>query len=229
MGKSKNEKTGDLNVQNLNEGVNYMEKEKTTVQENAAQNQPMVNTEAVKAKANQVAGKANEVAGKAKVWANDYAQKVKTDKKYMVITVVVAVVVFVLLFGKLFMPGTGVVRAYLNGMKNFDAEKIVKLYHEDMIEDEDDEEDELEESFEYYEDEDYEFKSFKIRECEVYSEDELEDLAERLEEYYDIDEKDVKAARTYYVRTKYTEDGDKGIGYRSVTVVKIEGKWYLMN
>ena len=49
MGKSKNENAGDLNVQNLNEGVNYMKEEKTTVQENAADNQQIVNTEAVKA------------------------------------------------------------------------------------------------------------------------------------------------------------------------------------
>ncbi len=230
MVKPKNEETRDLNVQNLNKGVNYMEKQETTkVEETAPAAQPVVNTEAVKARANQVAGKANEVAGKAKGWATDYVQKVKTDKKYMVITAVVVVVVLLLLFGKMLMPGYGVVNSYMNGMKKFNAEKIVKLYHKDMYEDEDDEIDELEERFEGYEDDDYKITGFKIRECEVYSKDEVEDLAETLESYYDIDEDDVQAVRTYYVKYTYDEDGDKGLSYRSVTVVKIEGKWYLMS
>ena len=230
MVKPKSNETGDLNVQNLNKGVNYMEKNETTVQETVpVANQPMVNTDAVKARANQVAGKANEVAGKAKNWATDYVQKVKTDKKCMVITAVVVVVVLLLLFGKMLMPGYGVVNSYMNGMKKFNAEKIVKLYHEDMYEDEDDEIDELEDRFDEYEDDDYKITGFKIRECEKHSEDEVEDLAETLESYYDIDEKDVTAARTYYVKYTYDEDGDKGLSYRSVTVVKIEGKWYLMS
>jgi hypothetical protein len=229
MGKSKNENAGDLNVQNLNEGVNYMKEEKTTVQENAAENQQIVNTEAVKAKANQVVDKSKEVAGKAKTFATDYVGKVKTDKKYMVITAVVAVIILVLLFGKLFMPGSGVVRSYWNGMKKADAEKMVKLYHEDTYEDEDDVEEEWEDRFDYLEDADIEYKSFKIVDCEVYSKDELEDLAEDLEDTYDIDEKDVKAARTYFVKVKYTTDGDKDLSYTSVDVVKIEGKWYLMD
>ena len=230
MVKPKNEETGDLNVQNLNKGVNYMEKKETTkVEETAPAAQPVVNTEAVKVRANEVAGKANEVAGKAKGWATDYVQKVKTDKKYMVITAVVVVVILLLLFGKMLMPGYGVVNSYMNGMKKFNAEKIVKLYHKDMYDDEDDEIDELEERFEGYEDDDYKITGFKIRECEKYSKDEVEDLAETLESYYDIDEDDVQAARTYYVKYTYDEDGDKGLSYRSVTVVKIEGKWYLMS
>lgn len=208
-----------------------MKKEETqTVQETApVNNQPIVNTEAVKAKANQVTGKANEVVGKVKIFANDYVQKVKTDKKYMVVTVVIVVILFVLLFGKMLMPGYGVVNSYMNGMKKFNAEKIVKLYHEDMVEDEDDAIDELEDRFDDYEDDDYKIKGFKIRESEKYSEDELEELAEMLDKYYEIDEDDVKAARTYYVRYTYDEDGDKGLSYRGVTVVKIKGKWYLVN
>lgn len=230
MEKLRNEETGDLNVQNLNKGVNYMEKQESTkVEETVSAAQPVVNTEAVKARANQVAGKANEVAGKAKVWANDYVKKVQTDKKYMVGTAVVVVVVLLLLFGKMLMPGYRVVNSFMNGMKKFDAEKIVKLYHKDMYDDEDDEIDELEDRFDNYEDDDYKITGFKIRECDKYSKDELEDLAETLETYYDIDEDDVQAARTYYVKYTYNDDGDKGLSYRSVTVVKIEGKWYLMN
>lgn len=229
MGRPKNE-SGDLNVQDLNKGVDYMKNQGQNVQETTPMaNQPMVNTDAVKARANQVAGKASEVAGKAKGWANDYVQKVKTDRNVKIITVVVVVVVLLLLFGKMLMPGYSVVNSYMNGMKKYNAEKIVKLYHEDMYEDEDDEIDELEDRFDGYEDDDYKITGFKIRECEKHSEDEVEELAETLESYYDIDEKDVTAARTYYVKYTYDEDGDKGLSYRSVTVVKIDGKWYLMN
>ena len=232
MNNQNNEQTGDLNVQNLNKGVNYMEKnEVSNVEtENAsAANQPVVNTEAVKAKANQAAGKFNEIAGKAKGLCGNLIQKIKTDKKYMIGAIVVVVLVLVLLFGKMFQPGYGVVNSYMNGMKKFDAEKIVKLYHKDMYEDKDDEIDDLEDSFDELKDEDFKIVGFKIRECDKYSKDELEDLAERLESYYDIDEDDVQAARTYYVRYNYDEDGDKGLSYKSVTVVKIKGKWYLYN
>ncbi len=230
MVKPMNDQSGNLDVQNLNKGVNYMEKNtNTTVQEGTPAVQPIVNTDAVKAKAGQVAVGAKDAVGKAKVFAGNYAERVKTDKKVMVATIVVVVLVLLLIFGKFLTPGYGVVNSYMNGMKKFNAEKIVKLYHEDMYEDEDDEIDDLEERFEEYEDEDYAIKGFKIRECDKYSEDEVEDLAESLETLYDIDEDDVQAARTYYVRYTYDDDGDKGLSYRGVTVVKIDGKWYLYN
>ncbi|MBQ8659229.1 MAG: hypothetical protein IJ475_00110 [Bacilli bacterium] len=193
-----------------------------------ANSQPIVNTDALKSKAGDVAGKAKNVAG-------DLVEKIKSDKIVLVAVVVLAAVVLFAVGSfvvKIMQPGYGVVNSYMKGMVKFDAEKIAKLYHEDMYgedKDLDDMVDSLEDSFEYYEDEDYKFLSYKIREAEVYSEDELDDLAEELEEDYDIDEDDVQAARDYYVRYKMDADGEENLSYRSVTVVKIDGKWYLLD
>ena len=40
-------------------------------------------------------------------------------------------------------------------------------------------------------------------------------------------EDDIKAARKYFVRVTVDNDGEKNIGYQSVTVVKIGNKWSL--
>jgi hypothetical protein len=116
-------------------------------------------------------------------------------------------------------------------MKKFDAEKIARLYPEELIEKRYDDLDELvdslEETFEEFEDDDYSVTSYKIREYEKLSEDELEELAETLESSYDIDEDDLKEARKYFVFVKTDEDGEKNLGYRTVTVIKVKNKWYL--
>lgn len=227
MGKPKNEQTGDLGVEQLNRGVNYMENKpvenvQQPVMEQPVAAQPVVNTAVVKEKATMVVGKAKGA-------VDNYTTNIKTNKKYQIGTIVVVVVVLLLLFGKMLSPAYRVVNSYMGGMKKFNAEKIVKLMHKDMYEDDDDEIDSLEETFEYMEDEEYSFKSYKIREYEKYSEDELEDLAEKLDEYYGIDEDEVKAARTYWVKAVVDVDGEKNITYNDVTVVKIKGKWYLYN
>ncbi len=214
---SKSNQAGNPETANLNQGVDYM------AQQQPAANQPIVNTEALKAQAGQVAGKAQ--AG-----LNNIVGKVKTDKKYLVGAIVIAVVVVVLLLSvvvKFLAPGSGVVRAYTSGLKKMNAEKIVKVMHKDFYDDKGDEVDSWEERFEDMEDDDQRYVSFKIRECEKHSEDEVEDIAKMLESYYDIDEDDVTAARTYYVRAKFDDDGEKNLSYMSVTVVKIDGKWYL--
>lgn len=241
------------NVENLNQGVNYMDQGQQAApvapQAPAAPQaqvppqapvapgqpvpaapaaQPIVNTDALKAQA-------GNLANNAKAGVNTYVEKMKNDKGVLVVTIVVAVlVVLVLVFGvsKLLNPSYNVVNKYMSGMKNYNAEKVAKLYHEDLIEakydgEVDDLIDALEDQFEEFEDEDYKITGYKIRECEKYSEDELEDLASDLEEYYDIDEDDVKAARKYFVRYNTDEDGEKNINYRSVVVVKIGNKWSL--
>ena len=128
-------------------------------------------------------------------------------------------------------PAKGVVNKYMTGMKKLDAEKIARLYPEELIEKRYDDLDELidslEETFEEFEDDDYSVTSYKIREYEKLSEDELEELAETLESSYDIDEDDLKEARKYFVFVKTDEDGEKNLGYRTVTVIKVRNKWYL--
>lgn len=240
MGRPKKEDLENVgtSVENLNSGVNYMNQNQAVapnvqpvqnvapVQNNAPVNnsQPIVNTAAANAKV-------NELTGKAKGVANNFVGKLKSDKRVLIATVVVVVVLLVLLSTgfRILSPSYWTANAYMSAYKKMDAEKIVSLQHKDLYEDEDDEIDELEDRFDALEDDDYKITSYKFRECEKYSEDELEDLAERLEEYYDIDEKDVQAARTYYIRVKSKTDDEKDIGYRAVTVVKIEGKWYLYN
>lgn len=117
-------------------------------------------------------------------------------------------------------------------MKNGKADKIVKLYHEDIIEarydgDEDELIESIEEDLEEMEDEDTVVKGYKIRDCETYSEDELEELAEYMDEYLDINEDDVKSAKKYFVKVDLDEDGERNIDYMTVVVVKIGNKWSL--
>lgn len=231
---------GQENNTGLNQGVNYMDQPQqpvTPVQQPVmpAQQpvmpaqQPIVNTDALKAQA-------GNVVNTAKTGVNAYVDKLKTNKGVLIGTIVGAVLVVVLLIvvgSKLLNPSYNVVNKYMGIMKNGKAEKIVKLYHEDLIEalydgDEDELIEAVEEDLEEMEDEDTKILSYKIREYEKYSEDELEDLADYMDEYLDIDSKDVKAARKYFVRVNLDEDGEKNIKYMTVTVVKIKNKWSLI-
>ncbi len=234
------------NVADLNQGVNYMEQGQQPVapaapvapeaqpapvppvQPVVPAQQPIVNTDALKAQA-------GNLANTAKNGVNTYVEKLKTNKGVLAGTIAGVVLILVLIIfagSKLLNPSYNVVNKYMNIQKTGKVEKIVKLYHEDIIEarydgEEDDLIDALKEELEEMEDEDTVIKSYKIRECENYSEDELEDLAEYMEEYLDIDEKDVKAAKKYFVMMKVDVDGEMNIQYTSVVVVKIGNKWSL--
>ena len=216
------------NMGNLNQGVNYMNQGQQPVApvQPVAPQQPMMG---------QPRPVQQPVAGNGAAAINGVVDKLKTNKPLMIgvsAGVAVVAVLVIVLLASLLNPSKNVVSKYMSGMKSFNAEKIAKLYSEEMLEaqydgDIDDLVDSLEEQFEEYEDEDYKITGYKIRECENYSEDELEDLAETLDEYYDIDEKDVKAAKKYFVRVNVDEDGEKNIRYNSVTVIKIKNKWSL--
>jgi len=221
------------NMGNLNQGVNYMNQGQQPVApaQPVAPQQPMMGQPMMQ----QPVAPAQPVAGNGAAGMNGIIEKLKTNKPMMIgaIAGVAVVAVLVIALGaSLLNPSKSVVSKYMSGMKSFNAEKIAKLYDDALIEaqydgDRDDLVDSLEDQFEEYEDEDYKITGYKIRECENYSEDELEDLAEDLEEYYDIDEKDVKAAKKYFVRVNVDEDGEKNIRYNSVTVIKIKNKWSL--
>lgn len=232
-------------VTELNQGVNYMDQnqhpvppvepvsvpvepvQQPVVEPVQPNQQPIVNTVALKAQA-------GNVVDSAKNGFNTIVDKLKKDKGLLIGAIAGAVVIFILLVfvaSKILNPSYNVVNKYMNIMKNGKAEKIVKLYHKDIIEGRYDDEDELiekfEEQLEELEEDDTKIKRFKIRECENYSKDELEDLAEYMDEYLDIDEKDVKAAKKYFVRVNLDEDGEDNIDYMSVVVVKIGHKWSL--
>lgn len=242
------------NVTQLNQGVNYMNQGQQPIspmgqpmmqqptigsapipeappvmqQPAVPVQQPIVNTDAIKAQA-------GNLANNAKNGVNTFIEKLKTDKGVMIGTIigVVLVLLLVLMVGsKLLNPSYNVVNKYMSGMKKQNAEKISKLYHKDIIEAEYDGEideliDDLKENFEEMDDQDTKVTGYKIRECKNYNDDELEDLADYMEEYMDIDSKDVKAAKKYFVRVNYDVDGDKDMSYTSVVVVKIGNKWSL--
>lgn len=181
---------------------------------------------------------ANTLVNNAKDGVNNFVGKLKSgDKQSLIIAIAAGVVALLFLIIVAFFainlldPAKGVVNKYMTGMKKFDAEKIAKLYPEELIEKRYDDLDELvdslEETFEEFEDDDYSVTSYKIREYEKLSEDELEELAETLESSYDIDEDDLKEARKYFVFVKTDEDGEKNFAYRTVTVIKVKNKWYL--
>lgn len=181
---------------------------------------------------------ANTLVNNAKDGVNNFVGKLKSgDKQSLIIAIAAGVVALLFLIIVAFLainlldPAKGVVNKYMTGMKKFDAEKIARLYPEELIEKRYDDLDELvdslEETFEEFEDDDYSVTSYKIREYEKLSEDELEELAETLESSYDIDEDDLKEARKYFVFVKTDEDGEKNLSYRTVTVIKVKNKWYL--
>ncbi len=223
MGRPKKEETVAPTVDQLNTGVDYMAKKEETPAV-AANNQPVVNTAAAKEKVGAVAGKAKNA-------ATDFVSKAKTDKKTMIIAIVVVVLVLLFLGSgvKMLSGPYRVTNSYMSAYKKKNPEKVVKLMHEDTYEKEKDEVESWENDFDRQEDNDYILKSYKIRECHSYSKDELEDFAELMEERYDIDEEDIKGYKTCWVRVKSETDGDKGLRYMSVSTFKVKGKWYLYN
>jgi hypothetical protein len=226
---------GNHNYGNFNQGVNYMNpgQQQMPGQPMPGQpmpGQPMPGQQPVMPQQPTPVAPVGAPAG-----GNAMLDKLKNNKTMMVGVIAGAVVLLLVIvfFGsKLLNPSYSVVNKYMSGMKSMNAEKIAKLYDEAMIEamydgDEDEIIDSLEELFEEQEDKDYKITSFKIRDCETYSEDELDDLADDLEDYYDIDGDDVKAAKKYWVKISVDKDGEKDIEYTDVTVIKIKNKWSL--
>lgn len=198
--------------------------EEVSIAPQQSSNDAIVNTEVLKSKA-------GDVAGKAKGFANELAGKMKGDKVTLVAVGALAIIVVAFLvsfIGKIVTPGHSIVSSYYRAYMKEDAKKMVKFFHEDFYDDEDDLIEDYEDEFEEMEDEDYKILKAKVVESQKYSEDALEDLAESLDSYYDIDEDSVKAVKDVYVRLVIDNDGEKMVKYVSETIVKIDGKWYLM-
>lgn len=245
-----NEEKNNVNLGGINQGTDYIgsnvnqEVKTESVVVNTAINnnftaeniapiadKPIINKEAAKAKA-------DEIVNKAKSGFKTYQEKLKNDKKVLYISIGVGVITLLLvilfLVNVVFNPAKAVVRQYAKGMVKMDAEKIVELFHEDLLDneyfDKDDMIDLMEDNFESLEDKDYFYKKFKIdNDYKKYDKDEVEEIAENLEELYDIDEKDVKEIRRYTVRFVVDNDGDNDDEKIKILVIKIKGKWYLFN
>ncbi len=213
------------------ENVNKDVKESGTVNSknsgDTTNNQQIINTEAAKAKA-------NEMAAKAKAGVGNFTEKFKSDKKFKTNVIgigIVVIVVIVLLVVYLTGGSKGAVKGFAKAYVNMDAKEVVKYMHEDYLayyEDLDiDLEDSLDDGFDDLKDEDYEYLSYEINDSEKIEKDDVEDIAESLEELYDINENDVKAAVLYTIKFKVDDDGDKDTLKNDVTAVKISGKWYI--
>ena len=166
-------------------------------------------------------------------------EQIKKDKKVRNtfifgagVTLLIVLVVF-LIATSVKSPAYRVVDQYMKGMKTFDADMIMELYHEDIIdaieEDDTDFEDELQDMLDEMEDGDVESViSYKIISYVKYTDDQLEQATESLSEYTDIDEDEVEEIRSYLVSNVLDEDNDENVDYINIDVVKIEGKWYLL-
>ena len=169
----------------------------------------------------------------------DLFKQVKTDegiRKYFILGAGSVVLIVALLFVFLVLfkhPAYRVVDQYMKGVKTFDADMIMELYHEDIIdaieEDDTDFEDELQDMLDEMEDGDVESViSYKIISYVKYTDDQLEQATESLSEYTDIDEDEVEEIRSYLVSNVLDEDNDENVDSINVIVAKIEGKWYLI-
>ena len=201
--------------------------EQNSNQQPAADNQQIVNTEAAKAKA-------NELVGKAKEGVEYYKKNIKTDKKLWIGTAVVALVVVLLLVSLMGGSGKSVVKKYAKAMMNGDTETMLKIRHEDYLNKLEDYYDDAEayydEMFEELEDSDTEIKGYEITDVKKdYDKDDIEDVAEMLDEYYDIDEDSVKNMVRYTIKWDLEIDGDDETEKEKVLVIKIDGKWYLFD
>lgn len=203
--------------------------EQNSNQQPAADNQQIVNTEAAKAKA-------NELVGKAKEGVEYYKKNIKTDKKLWIGTAVVALVVVLLLVSLMGGSGKGAAKKYANAMVKGDAKALMSVLHEDFVEsfddileygDYDDLEEMWEEAFESREDEDIEYKGYEITDVKKdYDRDDIEDVAEYLNDAYDIDEDSVKNVVRYTIKFEVEYDGDDETEKEKVFFVKIGSKWY---
>lgn len=188
--------------------------------------EPVVNTEAAKAKA-------TEIANAAKNGIGNYSEKLKSDKKVLGITIAVVVVVVLLVFGVFLADGSrNVVKSYSKAMVKSDSKRICKVMHKDYIEYLEDYiddkcEDIFEDKFDDFEDEDYRYVSYKIIDKEKYDKKRMEDFAEDLEDTYEIDEDDVSAVVEYTVKFRVDDDGDRDSEKIEVHAVKVKGKWYV--
>lgn len=156
-------------------------------------------------------------------------EKVKTvDKKilYAVIAVVV-VLLFIMLLGS--GGSKGVAKKFSKYYVKGDHRKIAELIQEDVEEKafSGDAKDYFKDVFEALEDNDIEIKSYKILDSFKLNKDQLDDFKESCDKAYGIDEDDVKGAVQYLVKFKGKEDGQPTVDYKTITVFKVENKWYI--
>ena len=157
----------------------------------------------------------------------------RKEKKIMIVLtgVVVALCLIILLFNTLFGSAKNVVTKYAQGMKNFNSEKIVELYNDQMIKESYESAEEMiedyDEMFKYLKDDYYKINSYTISDnYKTYEGDELEYQVNELVEHYNFKEKEIKEIRLYNVIFECDADGEAKEVEHKVLVAKINGHWY---
>ena len=149
-------------------------------------NEQIINTEAAKAKA-------AEVAGNVKEGASNLVDKVKNDKTLMAVccgAAVLVVIVLFILFANIVGGPKSAVKSYSKAYIKMNAKKYCKSMHKNIIETAYDDIDEcvdnMKETFENQKDEDIKYKSYEIVNSKKLDKDDVEDYGEMLEKLYDI-------------------------------------------
>jgi hypothetical protein len=195
--------------------------------EEEKKDEQIINTEAAKAKV-------EEVANNVKEGANNMVEKVKGDKKLLAVCCACCVVVVVLLLALILGCCNGpkkAVKSYAKGIVKMDEKKVCKSMHKNMIEEDyddiDDCYDNFEELFDKMKDEEKNYKSYEITNKKVLDKDDVEEMAEDLEEKYDISEKSLKKVVRFSVNfdAKGSDNDQKVYIY----VGKIKGHWYVID
>ena len=189
-----------------------------------AKNEPIINTEAAKAKA-------EEFGENAKKGINDAIDKVKSNNNLKIVCGAVVCVVVLLVLVLLLGAGGGSkkpVKDFSSGMVKQNAKKVCKSFAKDMFEDEDEIEDcidTLDESFDDM-DSDEKIKSYKIEGKKKLDKDDVEDIAEKVEDIFDIDEKKVKKVVRYKV--SFDAKGTENDADLYIFSAKIKGRWSII-
>jgi len=133
-----------------------------------------------------------------------------------------------------------VVKTMVKSMEDCDAEKMLKLFPEEVMEilyenydDDIDElieelEDSMKDTMDYYEDEyGRNIKlSFEIDDADELDEDELDDL---MDNYYDYMDVDIEIKKAYELEVELIIEGkkDEDSEDATMTVIKVGNKWYI--
>lgn len=178
----------------------------------------------------------------------NFLNRLKSDKKFAIITggIAVALVLVIVLICVFAGGGKGYTKAidnYIAVMVKGDVDKVEKLVPPEYWEYAEDEMDmDLDDFIDEYEDniddmmdslEDQYGKGIKatyeVLEEKELSEKKLEGIAEALEDTYDLDAKKVTAGYELEVEMTIEGDEDDDSNETELTVIKYDGNWYLVN
>ena len=201
---------------------------------------------AAKAAGNDIMAKAKDFGGKVANFFKNYASAAMKDKKLLIVpaAAIVGVIAVILVISLLFSnPYKKAIKGYIAvefgkaTEKQYEASRPKEYW--DLVEDDMDMdvdemyenyEEDNEELVEYLEEEygdDYKV-TFKIKEADKLSKKKLKDAKDYAEAFWDVNKKDVKVGYKVKVEITIKGDEDKDSDTVKAVVVKIDGKWYVV-